>query len=570
MMEADRWLANGWDLGNQMVGPQSGRTDGGDSLRKWDPEGIGPYVILGRLGSGAMGQVYLGRSAAGRLVAVKTIKVELAEEAGFRTRFAQEVAAARRVSGVFTAAVMEADPEADLPWLATAYVPAPSLARLVQVCGPLPVPAVRWLAAGCAEALESIHGAGLVHRDLKPSNVLVAPDGPKVIDFGVARAAERIGLNPSRGAVGTPAYMAPEQARDTGAASVASDVYSLGATLVFAATGHPPYQGDSPMEVLARLATEPPDLSGLPGELTELVTACLQHVPSMRPTSSATLAQLGPFTEAPAIGGGPAGDHSYLPPPAMGLIEQYQRNPLLASGRPGQTQGQPPAEDHADDATSASYTELPAAGLEPQRSAPRRRSEPAPQGRPRESEPGRSRGVPRAAGWRRWLAAHMAWAGWAAVGAALVVGGVFLGSALSSSGSTAGGPPPLAPATVCGSAKAAPAQPALCMANRSQGTATFPFAVRGSGFAPHAPVTFTVSEIGPPPELKDLFSVTSSYHAVTLPDGTFSVTVKQLYPDPLQLGLVTVTATGPGGPAAQTRFMVLPPGAPPAGAPPGG
>src|SRR5689334_24477501 len=128
-------------------------------LRRWDPEHIGPYALLGRLGAGAMGQVFLGRSTAGRLVAVKTIKIEFAEEAGFRTRFAQEVAAARRVSGVFTAAVIAADPEADMPWLATAYVPAPSLSRLVRAVGPLPVPAARWLAAGCAEALEAIHGA---------------------------------------------------------------------------------------------------------------------------------------------------------------------------------------------------------------------------------------------------------------------------------------------------------------------------------------------------------------------------------------------------------------------------
>jgi Protein kinase domain len=537
-----------------MVGPQSGLTAGGEPLRRWDPERIGPYVILGRLGAGAMGQVYLGRSAAGRLVAVKTVKVELAEEAGFRTRFAQEVAAARRVSGVFTAAVVEADPEADLPWLATAYVPAPSLARLVQACGPLPVPSVRWLAAGCAEALESIHGAGLVHRDLKPSNVLVAPDGPKVIDFGVARAAERIGLSASRGTAGTPAYMAPEQARDTSQASVASDVYSLGATLAFAATGHPPYRGDSTMDVLARLATEPPDLSGLPAELTELVTACLQRVPRMRPTSSAMLAQLGPFTEAPGLGGGPAGEHSYLPGQAMTLIAQYQRNPLLAGGRP-----QEPGQDHADDATSASYTELPAAGLEP--AARRRPAEATLQPR---SQPDRRR----SAAWRRWLAAHLAWAGWAAVGAALVVGGVFLGSALSSSGSPAATPPPLAPGTVCGSSKAAPGRPALCMLNQSQGTASTPFAVRGSGFAPNAQVTFTVSEISPPPQPKNLFSVTSPYHQVTRPDGTFSVPVGQLYAGPLQPGLVTVSATGPGGGTAQTQFMVLPPGAPPAGAPP--
>src|SRR3984885_7929392 len=182
-----------------MTGPQSGVGDRGDTLRRWDPERIGPYVILGRLGAGAMGQVYLARSAAGRLVAIKTIKPELAEEEGFRTRFAQEVAAARRVSGFFTAAVVEADPDADVPWLATAYVPAPSLSRLVRACGPLPVAAVRWLAAGCAEALDSIHRVGLVHRDLKPSNVLVAPDGPRVIDFGVARAAERMGISTSHG-----------------------------------------------------------------------------------------------------------------------------------------------------------------------------------------------------------------------------------------------------------------------------------------------------------------------------------------------------------------------------------
>ncbi len=210
-----------------------------ESLRRWDPERIGPFALLGRLGAGAMGQVYLGRSQAGRLVAVKTIKIELAEEPGFRDHFAHEVAAARRVSGMFTAAVVAADPEADVPWLATAYVPVP----VAEPAGP----GVRAAAGarrsggwrpGCAEALESIHSAGLVHRDLKPSNVLVAPDGPRVIDFGVARAAERIQLTVTRGAVGTPAYMAPEQARDTRQASMASDVFALGATLLFAATGH--------------------------------------------------------------------------------------------------------------------------------------------------------------------------------------------------------------------------------------------------------------------------------------------------------------------------------------------
>src|SRR5258708_7090269 len=255
-----------------------------EPLRRWDPEQIGGYSLIGRLGAGAMGQVYLGRSAAGRLVAVKTIKIELAEEQDFRTRFAQEVAAARRVSGAFTAPVVAADAEADVPWLATSYVPAPSLSTLVRECGPLPWPAVRWLAAGCAEALESIHGAGLVHRDLKPSNVLVSADGPRVIDFGVARAVERVQLTLTRGAVGTPAYMAPEQARDTRQATTASDVYSLGATMLFAATCHGPYQGDTAMDVLVRLATKEPDLSGPPGELAGIVVACLERDPPTRPT----------------------------------------------------------------------------------------------------------------------------------------------------------------------------------------------------------------------------------------------------------------------------------------------
>ena len=302
-----------------------------EPLRRWDPERIGPYVLLGRLGAGAMGQVFLGRSTAGRLVAVKTIKIEFAEEAGFRARFAHEVAAARRVSGVFTAAVVAADADADVPWLATAYVPAPSLTQLVRSCGPLPVPATRWLAAGCAEALESIHTAGLVHRDLKPSNVLVSPDGPRVIDFGVARAAERVQLTVTRGAVGTPAYMAPEQARDTRQASSASDVFSLGATLLYAATGHAPYQGETVMDVLVRLATEPPDLDGLPGELTDLVTACLERSPRKRPTSAALLSQLGPFVSGPAAHNG---HHAYLTGPAMTLIGDYQHGPQLAAQAP--------------------------------------------------------------------------------------------------------------------------------------------------------------------------------------------------------------------------------------------
>ncbi|HLK79032.1 MAG TPA: serine/threonine-protein kinase [Streptosporangiaceae bacterium] len=514
-----------------MTEPQSGVRTGGEPLRRWDPDRIGPYVILGRLGAGAMGQVYLGRSAAGRLVAVKTIKVDLAEEAGFRTRFAQEVAAARKVSGFFTAAVVQADPEADLPWLATAYVPAPSLARLVKACGPLPAGTVRWLAAGCAEALASIHGAGLVHRDLKPSNVLVAPDGPRVIDFGVARAAERMGLSTSRGAVGTPAYMAPEQARDTHQASAASDVYALGATLLFAATGHPPYRGESVMDVLARLATEDPDLSGLPGELTGLITACLARVPRDRPTSSAMLARLGQFTETRP------GEHSYLPDEAMALIAQYQSNPLLAAGQP---RAEDSTDDSVADSTSASYTDLPASNLP--RMSPRR-----------------------PAGWRHWVRTHLAWAAWASVGAALVVGGVILGAALSgSSHPETDGPPnglPPAPPTVCGNFQAPPG-PGLCMVKQSQGTAATAFTVQGNGFAAGSSVTFKVSELDP--GNNNLFSASPPLSVTVSPDGTFRVAFRKLYSSPLSLGLVTVDASGPGGAHATTEFMIIPSGAPPA------
>ncbi|WP_329237412.1 serine/threonine protein kinase [Actinoallomurus sp. NBC_01490] len=227
-----------------------------------------------------------------RLVAVKTIRSEYAADADFRTRFAHEVTAAGRVSGVYTAGVVASDPDAEIPWLATAYIAAPSPGQLVRTCGPLPTGALRWLAAGCAEAPASIHQAGLVHRDLKPSNVLVAADGPRVIDFGVARATERVTVTATHQAGGTPAYMAPEQARDSRRTVAASDVFSLGSTLLYAATGHPPYAGDSVTDVLVRPATEPPDLTGLPGEAAELMLDCLERDPAARPTAAALLAPL--------------------------------------------------------------------------------------------------------------------------------------------------------------------------------------------------------------------------------------------------------------------------------------
>jgi hypothetical protein len=329
-------------------------------LLRHDPDRIGSYVLLGRLGAGAMGQVYLGRSAAGRLVAVKTIKLEYAEEPDFRARFAREVTAAGRVSGVFTAAVVEADPDAAVPWLATAYVPAPSLDQLVQVTGPLPVPAIWWLAAGCAEALASIHNAGLVHRDLKPSNVLVAADGPRVIDFGVARAVEQLHGSTAHGSVGTPAYMAPEQARDTRQATVASDVFSLGSTLLYAVTGHPPYRGDTVVDILVQLMNEPPDVSGLPIDVSDIVLGCLDRDPAQRPTPAELLAELEPYVES--AGGHDLGP-SALPLRALELIEEYRARPE-AAGR-------------ADEPAVMEAT----VGSEPGLSAPRRRPVPAPASR---------------------------------------------------------------------------------------------------------------------------------------------------------------------------------------------
>ena len=514
-----------------------------EPLRRWDPERIGPYVVLGRLGAGAMGQVFLGRSTAGRLVAVKTIKIEFAEEAGFRARFAHEVAAARRVSGVFTAAVVAADADADVPWLATAYVPAPSLTGLVRACGPLPVPATRWLAAGCAEALESIHTAGLVHRDLKPSNVLVSPDGPRVIDFGVARAAERVQLTVTRGAVGTPAYMAPEQARDTRQASAASDVFSLGATLLYAATGHAPYQGETIMDVLVRLATEPPDLAGLPGELTDLVTACLERSPRHRPTSATLLSQLGPYVQGAAAHNG---HHAYLTDPAMALIGDYQHGPQLAA--------QAPAEDGAgDEATFGSHTALSAPHAPAVRRWLARRPAVLP-GRPAPPpRPGRLR--------HAWLGV----AGLIGAAAALVAAAVIAvaldggtgGASPSSSPNPAAlgipptGPPPSSFAPLSGS------RPGIEII-QPQGDGDTGFVVHGAGWPPLSTVTLALAGRG-----------NTSVPVLVDGAGIFNYTIDQghaFYPGPIPPGRHEVVVTGDRR-RLTTAFEVRPPGGAPSPAP---
>ncbi|MCW7942601.1 hypothetical protein AAW14_10415 [Streptomyces hygroscopicus] len=248
-----------------------------------DPQVVGGYRLVARLGSGGMGRVYLSHTPGGRAVAVKVIRPELAENAEFRKRFRAEVAAASRVHGLYTAPVVDSDTERPVPWCATAYVPGPSLADAVRDHGPLPVDTVLRLIAGVAEALQAVHREDIVHRDLKPSNVLLAADGPRVIDFGVARAADATSVTQSGTALGTVAYMAPEQVLG-GEAAASADVFALGQTAVFAATGGAAFGDGDPHAVLYRVVHEEPDLSRVPGEIRELVVRCLRKPAAERPS----------------------------------------------------------------------------------------------------------------------------------------------------------------------------------------------------------------------------------------------------------------------------------------------
>jgi serine/threonine protein kinase len=262
-----------------------------------DPQLMGPYRLVGQLGSGGMGRVFLGLSAGGRPVAVKIIHADLAADPEFRVRFRREVAAARQVSGLFTALVVDADVDGPVPWLATAYVPGPSLAEAVADHGPMSARPVLALAAGLAESLSAIHAAGVVHCDLKPSNVLLSQDGPRVIDFGISRAAAEAAATRGGLIIGSPGYMSPEQALGR-PGGPPCDVFSLGAVLAFAATGRAPFGGGSPPEVGYRVVYGRPDLDGLPGQLRPLVERCLAKDPGRRPTAAAVLAEVGALQPA--------------------------------------------------------------------------------------------------------------------------------------------------------------------------------------------------------------------------------------------------------------------------------
>ena len=252
---------------------------------------IGPYKLTAVLGTGGMGRVYLGWSAGGRPVAVKVIRAELAADAEFRARFRREVEAARTMNGVHTAPLVDADLEGPVPWLATAYVSGPSLAEAVTSYGPLPSGSLLALAAGLAEALAAIHAAGLVHRDLKPSNVLLAPDGPRVIDFGISRAADTTSLTNTGQSMGSPGYLSPEQAigKQVGPPT---DIFSLGAVLTFSASGNGPFGEGSLAALVYRVVHEPPSLEGVPTELRALIQRCLAKEPGDRPTASELLSDL--------------------------------------------------------------------------------------------------------------------------------------------------------------------------------------------------------------------------------------------------------------------------------------
>ncbi|MFE7670859.1 serine/threonine-protein kinase [Streptomyces albidoflavus] len=278
-----------------------------------DPSHIGQYRLLGRLGEGGMGRVYLGRSTGGRTVALKVVQEELAQLPEFRKRFTREVAAARRVGGEWTAAVLDADTGAAVPWVATQYVLGPSLHEVVaEGYGALPEASVRVLANRLALALSAVHGAGLVHRDLKPSNVLVTVDGPRLIDFGIARALDALdtvaGDAPRTRTgmvIGSPGFMSPEQARGL-ELSAASDVFTLGSVLVFALTGRQPFGGGGSGGLhaqLFRVAEDEPDLAGVPESLLPLVRACLEKAPGLRPTPEEIAARTGGDRAGPWLPG---------------------------------------------------------------------------------------------------------------------------------------------------------------------------------------------------------------------------------------------------------------------------
>lgn len=370
-----------------------------DPLEANDPEQVGPYILVNRLGEGGMGRVYLGRSEGGRLVAVKVIRPDLANDDEFRTRFRHEMAAAQRVNGFYTAEVVsaEADPSTGPPWLATAYVPGPSLATAIDACGPLPPRSLRLLAAGLAEALRAIHRSGMVHRDLKPGNVLLAMDGPRVIDFGIARAADFTRLMTRSGVIGTAAFMAPEQARGHEVTS-ACDVFAFGVVLAYAATARLPFGDGPPEAVLYRVVHDEPHLDGIADPPRELIAGCLAKDAANRPTAEDILATTG-FGREDTVR---AATRGWLPSAFSALVTKYEVHAfdaLAPSWPPTPADDQPrtaPDQDHQTrPAADADSDAVPPESKPPESTSP---IGPSPEGGPAVPVP--LRPAPR---WRGYL-----------------------------------------------------------------------------------------------------------------------------------------------------------------------
>ncbi|MFF4319695.1 protein kinase [Streptomyces sp. NPDC001568] len=281
-----------------------------------DPHEIGGYRLHARLGAGGMGVVYLAYTPGGRPIALKAVRREFAADPEFRERFAQEVASARRIHGLFTAQVVDSGEDDLTPWLATAYVPGPTLHQVVRRHGPLPVRTVLLLVAGIAEALQAIHRAGVVHRDLKPANVLIAGDGPRVIDFGIARAADAAALTGTGLRIGTAAFMAPEQALGR-PVTAATDVFALGALAGFVASGAPPFGNGPESGALYRVVHEHPDLAPVPSELHDLLSWCLAKRPEDRPTTGELIAAVHGH---PLVGSRPGFTDGWLPRPVLAEV----------------------------------------------------------------------------------------------------------------------------------------------------------------------------------------------------------------------------------------------------------
>ncbi|MFJ5047199.1 serine/threonine-protein kinase [Streptomyces sp. NPDC088719] len=367
-------MGEGTDTG---TGEGSGRYTAMEGIRPLaagDPARIGPYPLLGRLGAGGMGRVYLARSAGGRTVAVKVVHEEHIANGEFRARFRREIEAARRVGGRYTAPVLDADADADAPWVATGYVPGPSLEQAVREHGPLPAESVRALAEGLLRALRGIHAAGIVHRDLKPSNVLLTVDGPRVIDFGIARALQVSveSLLTSTGMViGSPGFMAPEQilGEETGPGA---DVFSLGCVLMYAATGRLPFGAGASNQhaVMFRIVQSPPDLAAVTdAPLRELIERCLTKSAVERPGVETLLEGLTPAPSSAAQRG------AWLPPVLLARLAQ--QSALLLDAEVPQGTGAPEGAGVPEDEAVSKGEDVPVGVESPAAPAPASASAPA-------------------------------------------------------------------------------------------------------------------------------------------------------------------------------------------------